>query len=216
MRHTRTLVLVTALAGALALPAIADAQPRGRGRAVPRGSVRAGRPPVVRSRPPVVRVAPSYRYYGAYRPGVGLGYYYGYPYGLGPSTWGPYGYGYGRYAFGAAPFVFGAGAPLYYGGMGAYSYGYGGYPYGYGAGYEVRTYGGVRIDVPQLDAEVYVDGYYAGIVDDFDGTFQQVNLEPGPHRIEVRAAGFEPVSFEVNSEPGRTITYRAALRPLAP
>lgn len=209
MRPSRTLLLITALAGALALPAVADAQPRGR--AVPRGTVR---PPVPRSRPPVTRVipAPSYRYYRGYGPALGL--YYGYPFAYGPTAWGPYGYGYGRFAYGAAPLGFGYG-PMWYGGIGApYGYGFGGYGYGgYGYGYPYRTYGGVRIDVPQLDAEVYVDGYYAGIVDDFDGVLQQVNLEPGPHRIEIRAGGYEPVSFEVNAVPGRTITYRAALQP---
>jgi hypothetical protein len=71
----------------------------------------------------------------------------------------------------------------------------------------------VRIDLPQRDAEVYVDGYFAGIVDDYDGAFQQLNLEAGPHRIEVRAPGFTPISFEVNIAPGRTITYRTQLRP---
>ena len=39
-----------------------------------------------------------------------------------------------------------------------------------------------------------------------------LDLEPGPHRIEIRADGFEPVAFDVNVEPGRTITYRTELR----
>jgi hypothetical protein len=191
MRHTRTLILSAVLAGVLAVPALADAQSRGR--AVPRGSVRAGRPPAV-------VVARPYRpyYYRPYRPGVSLGFYYGYPWYVGP-----YSYGYG--------FGYGYGYPYGYPGYGYPGYGYYGYP-----GYAVRAYGGVRIDVPQRDAEVYVDGYYAGVVDDFDGTFQQVNLEPGPHRIELRAEGFEPVSFDVDVQPGRTITYRAALRAARP
>jgi hypothetical protein len=191
MRHTRTLILSAVLAGVLAVPALADAQSRGR--AVPRGSVRAGRPPAV-------VVARPYRpyYYRPYRPGVSLGFYYGYPWYVSP-----YSYGYG--------FGYGYGYPYGYPGYGYPGYGYYGYP-----GYAVRAYGGVRIDVPQRDAEVYVDGYYAGVVDDFDGTFQQVNLEPGPHRIELRAEGFEPVSFDVDVQPGRTITYRAALRAARP
>lgn len=188
MRHTRTFILVVVLAGVVALPALAQAQSRGR--AVPRGSVRAGRPPAV-------IVARPYRpyYYRPYRPGVSLGFYYGYPWYAGP-----YAYGYGYPGYGYPGYGYG------------YGYGYyGGFP-----GYAVRAYGGVRIDVPQRDAEVYVDGYYSGVVDDFDGAFQQLNLEPGPHRIEVRAQGFEPVSFDVNVEPGRTITYRAALREARP
>ncbi len=79
--------------------------------------------------------------------------------------------------------------------------------------YPGRIYGGVRIDLPERDAEVFVDGYYAGIVDDFDGVLQQLNLEPGAHRIEIVLDGFEPVAFDVNVEPGRTITYRTRLRP---
>jgi hypothetical protein len=187
MRYSRIVVLTALLGGILVLPTLAEAQSRGR--AVPRGSVRTVRPHVV--------VSPRYYYRPYYRPGVSLGFYYGYPWYVGP-----YGYRYG-YPFG----YYGGG---YYGGS---YYGYG-YPYAYGGGpaYAVRAYGGVRIALPQKDAEVYVDGYYAGIVDDFDGTLQQVNLEPGPHTIEVRAEGYQPVSFEVNVEPGRTITYRAALR----
>jgi hypothetical protein len=193
MRFTRTVMLTAALVGAvLALPSVADAQSRGR--AVPRGSVRG-------TRPPTAGVAPLYRpsyYYRPYRPGLSLGFYYGYPWG-----WGSLGFGYPYFGYSSY-----YGYPYYGAG-----YGYGGYA---GSGYAVRAYGGVRIDVPQRDAEVMVDGYYAGTVDDFNGRFQQVDLEPGPHHIEIRAVGFEPVSFDVNVEPGRTITYRAALRPARP
>ena len=103
------------------------------------------------------------------------------------------------------------------------SYGYGrhyGPGYGYAPGYygfaPGHQYGGVRIDLPQRDAQVYVGGYYVGIVNEFDGVFQQLNLEPGPHRIEVRADGYEPIAFDIRVQPGRTITYRAAMRPLYP
>jgi hypothetical protein len=102
-------------------------------------------------------------------------------------------------------------------------YGYRAPAYGYGyraPGYFVaapgRTYGGVRLDLPQRDAEVYVDGYLVGMVDNFDGVFQHVNLEPGPHRIEIRAPGYEPIAFDVRVEPGRTITYRADMQPARP
>jgi hypothetical protein len=54
---------------------------------------------------------------------------------------------------------------------------------------------------------VYVDGYYAGIVDDFDGAFQRLEIEPGPHRIELRLPGYETFAFEVNVRPGETIRY---------
>ena len=60
----------------------------------------------------------------------------------------------------------------------------------YGApGYAVRQggSGGVRIEDAPKDAQVFVDGNYAGIVDDYNGAFQSLDLAPGPHEIEVRA-----------------------------
>ena len=51
-----------------------------------------------------------------------------------------------------------------------------------------------------------MDGYYAGAVDDFDGTFQKLKLEPGPHRIEIRLEGYETLSFEVRILPDKTLT----------
>jgi hypothetical protein len=99
-------------------------------------------------------------------------------------------------------------------GLGVY-YGSGGYPYGYTPrGYydpiPGRLYGGLRITDAPREAQVFADGYYVGIVNDFDGVFQHLNLEAGPHRIEIRMPGFnDAVVFDVDIQPGRTITYRA-------
>jgi hypothetical protein len=102
-------------------------------------------------------------------------------------------------------------------GIGIY-YGAGGYPYGYTPrGYydpiPGRPYGGLRIVGVSRDAQVFADGYYLGIVDDFDGIFQHANLEAGAHRIEIQAPGFESVAFDVMVQPGRTITFRADMYP---
>jgi hypothetical protein len=78
------------------------------------------------------------------------------------------------------------------------------------------VYGRVRITNAPNRAEVYSDGDYVGIADDFDGRFQHVNLEPGPHRIELRAPGFLTATFDVNVQPGRTIHYRASMQPAQP
>jgi hypothetical protein len=92
-----------------------------------------------------------------------------------------------------------------------------GYPYGYAGGaYPYRGYGydlgSVRIKVKPRDAEVYVDGYYAGNVDDFDGVFQSLKLETGGYKIEIRKPGFETLHFDVHVQPERTITYRGDMR----
>jgi hypothetical protein len=106
-----------------------------------------------------------------------------------------------------------------------WGYGYGypwgyGYGYGYGGGYPVyqgpvqQAYGGLRLKVKPKEAEVYVDGYFAGVVDDFDGAFQQLNLDVGPHRIEVRLAGYEPLAFEIRTQPDEKISYKGDLKRL--
>ena len=59
---------------------------------------------------------------------------------------------------------------------------------------------------------MFVNGYYVGRVDDFDGAFQRLNLRSGPQRIEIRAPGLAPTSFNVNVLPGQTITYHAGMR----
>ena len=46
------------------------------------------------------------------------------------------------------------------------------YPYRYHPMDNLRS--AVRLEVTPKEAEVYVDGYYAGIVDDFNGTFQRL------------------------------------------
>ena len=67
------------------------------------------------------------------------------------------------------------------------------------------THSSVRLLVDPSEAEVYVDGYYAGVVDDFDGIFQRLNLTPGSHDITLRLDGYETWSAEVYATPGDTL-----------
>ena len=48
----------------------------------------------------------------------------------------------------------------------------------------------LRILVKPKDASVYVDGYFAGKVDEFDGTFQRLHVEPGQHEITIYLEGY--------------------------
>jgi hypothetical protein len=91
------------------------------------------------------------------------------------------------------------------------TYAYPGYSGGYGYYSLVpgRAYGAVRIVDAPRDAQVFVDGYYAGVVDDYDGIFQHLNLEPGAHRIEIQIPGGPPIEFDVRVRPGETVTYHA-------
>ena len=109
--------------------------------------------------------------------------------------------------------------PWGYGGLGFGGYSgyydpwYDPYPpvYGGGGNYDYDD-GALRLKVKPRDASVYVDGYYAGKVDDFDGLLQKMRLSEGPHRIEVRLQGYESLAFDVRIEPDQTITYHGELK----
>jgi hypothetical protein len=109
-----------------------------------------------------------------------------------------------------------------------FGWGYQGYPFGpqtttLGASvpgtptldrrYE-RLTGSVRLDVqPAGMLQFYVDGYYVGTANDFNG---ELELEAGPHTIEIRAPGYETLTFDVRIAAQRQITYRGALAPSQP
>lgn len=155
-----------------------------------------GRTAVVpnRGRTVIVR-PPSYGYY--------------YPRGYYPYAYGAYPYGYG--AFGLGYFYYNP-----YRWYSGYAPGFSTYGYydGYRRGFGTFDIGEVRLDVSPRNAQVYVDGYYAGVVDDYDGAFQALKLESGTYRIEITAPGFETLSFDVRITPGQKIRYQGDLRRL--
>ena len=77
----------------------------------------------------------------------------------------------------------------------------------------IRSCRSVRFDVTPKDAEIYADGFYVGIVDDFNGS-QRLQLTPGRHHVAVKMDGYEAVEFDLSIESTRSITYRATLRKL--
>jgi hypothetical protein len=101
-------------------------------------------------------------------------------------------------------------------GLGAYGFGYYDPLYGGGPTFTqtVVAYdeGSLRLKITPRDAEVYVDGNYVGIVDDFDGIFQKLHISGGAHRIEVRAAGYETLVFDARISPDHKTTYGGELR----
>jgi hypothetical protein len=76
--------------------------------------------------------------------------------------------------------------------------------------------GAIRIHVKPVAAQVYINGYYAGLVDDFDGVFQRLYVPPGQHEIELRLEGYRTYRQKLYVGPGDTleINYQMlALRP---
>jgi hypothetical protein len=146
---------------------------------------------------------PVYRYphYGYRYPYYG----YGYPYGYSPYS-----------GFYGDPFLY---DPFFWGFPGVgFAYpmaGYSTYAYGssgsYGGSERSIDDGGIRLKVKPREADVLVDGYYVGRVDDFDGMFQRLEIRAGTHRIEIRADGYETLGFDVRIPIDETITYHGEL-----
>jgi hypothetical protein len=90
------------------------------------------------------------------------------------------------------------------------------YPYPYPLAYYAPAYAtsGVRLQVTPRDAEVYVDGYRAGVVDDFDGTFQRLNLPPGQHELVLYHPAYRTIRQTVYLTVGSTYRVRHAMEPL--
>ncbi len=120
-------------------------------------------------------------------PRMGVGFYYG-PY------FGPYFYN-----------------PWFYSGYWGFPpWGYG-YPYFYGA-----VGSNIRVQVQPKSAEVYVDGHLAGIVDQFDGMFQNLVVEPGSHEITVYLDGHKSIVQRLYLSVGKSYKIKGAMEKLAP
>jgi len=141
----------------------------------------------------------------------------------GPSGWrgtgawrgnGPYArpwVGYGR------PWV---GHGSYYqpwtGGYPFWPYYYGGYPYWYDWNYPAYDVSAeVHLHVKPDTAAVYVDGYYAGVVDDFDGAFGSLEVTPGGHAITLYLDGYQTFQRSVYVSLGHHASIRHTMEPLA-
>ncbi len=72
-----------------------------------------------------------------------------------------------------------------------------------------------RLQVKPRSAEVYVDGYLAGTVDDFDGALQRLRLPAGEHDLTLYLEGYRTVTQKVLFRPRATINIKYDLQPLA-
>ena len=86
------------------------------------------------------------------------------------------------------------------------------YPYGAYAAPEAS----LRIAVTPREAAVYVDGYFAGPVDDFDGVFQRLHIAPGQHEIGIYLEGYRPLRQQLYLSPSSTRKISGTLERLAP
>lgn len=86
-------------------------------------------------------------------------------------------------------------------------------------GYPVYRYAApesdLRFNFKPKEAAVYVDGYFAGAVDQFDGAFGWLHVLPGEHEIVVYLAGYRSMRQKLYLSPNRTRTIEGTLEPLS-
>jgi hypothetical protein len=89
------------------------------------------------------------------------------------------------------------------------------YPSWYFPVYDMRAEVRLRVKPEAAeDAAVYVDGFYAGVVDDFNGVFQSLPLTPGGHTVVLYLEGYRTVRHNFYLSPGSSFTVRATMEPL--
>jgi hypothetical protein len=139
---------------------------------------------------------------------VGGGFYS--PFYYRPYYYDPFWFGFGYGAFYPALY---AGWYPYYAAYGQYGYpGPYQYPYRYGGAY--YSWSSAHLEMKPKEAQVYVDGYFVGVVDQFDGVFQRLDVPAGEHELSVYLPGFHTWSERALFRPGQNVTFKGTLEPM--
>jgi len=83
-----------------------------------------------------------------------------------------------------------------------------GYPGPYVPG---RSFASLRTQVTPKATRIFVDGYAAGVADDFDGVFQRLQLVPGQHEITLFLPGYRTYRETMYLNPGASHNIRHAM-----
>jgi hypothetical protein len=74
------------------------------------------------------------------------------------------------------------------------------------------TTGNLALHVEPANAQVFVDGYFLGLAEDFDSDRGELALEAGAHKVQLTASGYESVTLEVELASNETVTYQNAMK----
>ena len=73
----------------------------------------------------------------------------------------------------------------------------------------------LRLQVTPRETEVFVDGYFAGKADDFDGRFQRLHIQPGEHELTLYLEGHRKVTQTILVRPRSSFRIRYEMTLLA-
>ena len=73
----------------------------------------------------------------------------------------------------------------------------------------------LRLMITPREAMVYVDGYLAGTVDEFDGTFQRLHVAPGEHELVIYLQGYRTIRQHLYLGPNATRKITEKMEKLA-
>ncbi len=73
-----------------------------------------------------------------------------------------------------------------------------------------------RLLISPRNAQVYADGQFVGVVDDFDGSLERLRVPLGEHEIQVYLEGYRTYSQKVLFTRGTTVKIAHTMQPLSP
>jgi hypothetical protein len=87
------------------------------------------------------------------------------------------------------------------------------YPYGYRY---AEPDSSLKVSVKPKQAAVYVDGYFAGTVSDFDGPFHRLHVIPGEHDIVIYLQGYRSIRQHLYLSPNGNHKITETMEKLLP
>ena len=78
--------------------------------------------------------------------------------------------------------------------------------------YREGTRGGLVLETAPAAAQVFVDGNYVGVAEEFRPDGRAIELSAGAHHVELRAPGYETLNFNVMIGANAIVRYRGDMQ----
>src|SRR5262249_43099575 len=79
-------------------------------------------------------------------------------------------------------------------------------------GQQQANEGGLSFEITPAEAQLSIDGSVVGTVGQFTPTSQPLGLTAGRHHVEIRAQGYQTMTFDVDIIAGQVIPYQGTMQ----